>query len=359
MRTGIIGFAGSGKTTLFRILTRGHVAQSGGKRTAVHVGVAHVPDLRVDELAKLYQPKKITYASMEYLDVAALAGESGRDSAFLVQLREVDALVHVVRAFDDPSNPPPSGKLDPRHDAETLDLDLVLYDLEQVSRRVERIEKDLKKKKDPQQEQELVLLGHCREALEAERALREIEFSAEEEKMLTGFQFLSRRPMIYALNLNDSEAGDLAGAAARLGLESIGSKPGTALVPLCGKVEAELAELPESEAAELMEAYGLTESGRDRLIRTTYDLLGWISFLTAGEPECRAWTIRRGMTAAEAAGAIHSDIQRGFIKAEIVDWKDLLAAGSWAAAREAAKLRLEGRDYIVQDGDVILFRHSG
>jgi GTP-binding protein YchF len=359
MRTGIIGLAGTGKTTLFRILTRGHVAQSGGKRAAVHVGVTQVPDARVDKLAELYHPKKITYASMEYLDVAALAGENGRDSAFLVQLREVDALVHVVRAFDDPSNPPPGGKLDPRRDAETLDLDLVLYDLEQVSRRIERIEKDLKKKKDPREEQELVLLGRCREALEAERALREVEFAAEEEKMLTSFQFLSRRPMIYALNLNDDEAGDLAGAASRHGVENLGSKPGTALVALCGKVEAELAELPEEEASELMKAYGLAESGRDRLIRTTYELLGWISFLTAGEPECRAWTIRRGMTAVEAAGAIHSDIQHGFIKAEIVDWRDLLAAGGWAAARDADKLRLEGREYVVQDGDVILFRHSG
>jgi GTP-binding protein YchF len=358
MRTGIIGLAGAGKTTLFRILTRGHAPQ-GAKHGAVHVGVAHVPDKRLEKLAELYKPKKVTYASMEYLDVAALAGESGRDSAFLVQLREVDALVHVVRAFDDPSNPPPSGKLDPRHDIETLDLDLVLYDLEQVTRRVERVERDLKKKKDPKLEMELALLARCRETLEAERALREIEFPAEEQKILTSFQFLSQRPMIYALNLNDSDAGALEGAAKRYGIDTSAARPGTALVPLCGKVEAELAELPEAEAAELMQAYGLTEPGRDRLIRTTYNLLGWFSFLTAGEPECRAWTIRRGMTAVEAAGAIHSDIQRGFIKAEVVNWEDLLATGSWAAAREAGKLRLEGRDYVVQDGDVILFRHSG
>jgi GTP-binding protein YchF len=358
MRTGIIGLAGSGKTTLFRILTRGHAPQ-GAKHGAVHIGVAQVPDARVAKLAELYKPKKITYASMEYLDVAALAGESGRDSAFLVQLREVDALVHVVRAFEDPSNPPPGGKLDPAHDIETLDLDLVLYDLEQVSRRAERVEKDSKKKKDPKLDQELALLKRCREALEGEHGLREIEFTAEEEKMLTGFQFLSRRPMIYALNLNDSDAADLDSAVARHGLGEWAGKPGTALVPICGKVEAELAELPEAEAAELMQAYGLKESGRDRLIRTTYDLLGWFSFLTAGEPECRAWTIRRGMTAFEAAGAIHSDIQRGFIKAEVVNWEDLLATGSFAGARDAGKLRLEGRDYVVQDGDVILFRHSG
>jgi GTP-binding protein YchF len=358
MRTGIIGLAGAGKTTLFRILTRGHAPQ-GAKHGAVHIGVAQVPDPRVAKLAELYKPKKITYASMEYLDVAALAGESGRDSAFLVQLREVDALVHVVRAFEDPTNPPLSGKLDPAHDIETLDLDLVLYDLEQVSRRAERVEKDSKRKKDPKLDQELALLKRCREALEGEHGLREVEFSAEEEKMLTGFQFLSRRPMIYALNLNDSDAADLDAAVARFGLGERARKPGTALVPICGKVEAELAELPEAEAAELMQAYGLKESGRDRLIRTTYDLLGWFSFLTAGEPECRAWTIRRGMTAFEAAGAIHSDIQRGFIKAEVVNWEDLLATGSFAAARDAGKLRLEGRDYVVQDGDVILFRHSG
>lgn len=350
--------AGVGKTTLFRILTRGH-APPAGKHGELHVGVAHVPDARLDKLAALYHPKKVTYASMEYLDVAALAGEAGRDSAYLVGLREVDALVNVVRAFDDPANPPPRGKLDPRRDAETLDLDLVLYDLEQVSRRVERIEKDLKKKKDPKLEHELALLARCRAALEGERGLREIAFSPEEEKLLTSFQFLSRRPMIYAVNLNDSDAGNLDGAAAGYGLDPSTAKPGTAIVPLCGKVEAELAELPESEAAEMMQAYGLAESGRDRLIRATYHLLGWFSFLTAGEPECRAWTIRCGMTAVEAAGAIHSDIQRGFIKAEVVNWEDLLAAGSWASAREAGKLRLEGREYVVRDGDVILFRHSG
>lgn len=358
MRTGIIGLAGVGKTTLFRILTRGHAPQ-GAKPGAVHLGVARVPDPRLEKLAELFHPKKVTHAAMEYLDVAALAGESGRDSAFLVQLREVDALVHVVRAFNDPANPPPGGKLDPHHDVETLDLDLMLYDLEQVTRRLERVEKDLKKKKDPKLERELPLLGQCRQALESERPLRELSFSPEDEKLLTGFQFLTRRPMIYAFNLDDSEAADLAGAAARHGLGSLAGKPGTAVVALCGKVEAELVELPEAEAAELMQAYSLAESGRDRLIRTTYELLGWISFLTAGEPEVRAWTIRRGMTAVEAAGAIHSDIQRGFIKAEVVDWRDLIAAGSWAAAREVGKLRLEGRDYIVQDGDVILFRHSG
>lgn len=358
MRTGIVGLAGAGKTTLFRILTRAQ-AEPAAKHGAIHIGVARVPDPRLEKLAAIFHPKKITYASMEYLDVAALAGEAGRDSAYLVQVREVDALVHVVRAFEDPAHPPAGGKIDPRHDIETVDLDLVIYDLEQISRRIERIEKDLKKKKDPKLEQELVLLARCRMALDAGQPLRQLEFSAEEEKLATGFQFLSRRPMIYALNVDDREAGDLAGAAHRHGLEEVAGKPRTAVVPLCGKVEAELAELPEAEAAELMKAYGLSESGRDRLIRTTYELLGWISFLTAGEPEVRAWTIRRGMTAVEAAGAIHSDIQRGFIKAEVVDWNDLIAAGSWAGAREAGKLRLEGRDYVVREGDVILFRHSG
>lgn len=357
MRTGIVGLGGAGKTTLFRILTRAH-GESAARHAAVHIGVAPVPDPRLEKLAAIFHPKKITHASMEYLDVAALAGEAGRDSAFLVQVREVDALVHVVRAFEDPANPPAGGKLDPRHDIETVDLDLVIYDLEQVGRRVERIEKDLKKKRDPQLDRELELLARCRAALDAGQPLRELDFSAEDEKLAGGFQFLSRRPMIYALNVDDREAADLDGAARRHGLEGIEGKRRTALVPLSGKVEAELAELPDAEAAELMQAYGLAESGRDRLIRTTYDLLGWISFLTGGDPEVRAWTIRRGMTAVEAAGAIHSDIQRGFIKAEVVGWIDLVAAGSWARAREAGKLRLEGRDYVVQDGDVILFRHS-
>jgi hypothetical protein len=203
------------------------------------------------------------------------------------------------------------------------------------------------------------VLTRCRQALEAETPLRELEFTPAEQKMLTGFMFLTQKPMIYVLNLGDEEAADIDRVVEKYKLEKLSTKPQTAVVPFCGKIEAELAELDDAESAEMMKAYGLAESGRDRLIQATYRLLGLISFLTCGEPECRAWTIERGMTAQEAAGAIHSDIQKNFIKADVVNWEDLLKAGSFAAAREKAQVRLEGKEYIVQDGDVILFRHGG
>src|ERR1700684_2835902 len=230
--------------------------------------------------------------------------------------------------------------------------------LEQASKHIERVEKDLKKKKETILEAELQLLTRCRRALEGETPLRELEFKPEEKKMLTGFLFLTRKPMLYVLNLGDDEAQDIDRVVEKYHLEKLASKLRTAVVPFCGKIEAELSELPDAEAAEMMRAYGLAESGRDRLIQASYRLLGLISFLTCGEPECRAWTIERGMNAQKAAGAIHSDIEKNFIKADVVKWQDLLAAGNFCPARERGQVRLEGKEYIVQDGDVILFRHS-
>jgi ribosome-binding ATPase len=244
-------------------------------------------------------------------------------------------------------------------DIESAEIELMLTDLEQASKRMERLEKDLKKRKEPLLETELALLRRCRQALESEQPLRELEFKPEEYKMLNGFMFLTRKPMLYVLNIGDEEAPEIDGIVEKHHLEKLASKPHTAVVPFCGKIEAELSELPDVEAAEMMRAYGLAASGRDRLIQASYRLLGLISFLTCGEPECRAWTIERGMTAQKAAGAIHSDIERGFIKAEVVNWEDLLKAGSFPAARERGQLRLEGKEYVVQEGDVILFRHSG
>ena len=255
--------------------------------------------------------------------------------------------------------PHEGGSLDAMRDIENVEIELILNDLEQASKRMERLEKDIKKKKDPLLETELQLLQRCRKALEAETPLRELEFQPEEKKMLTGFMFLTQKPMLYVLNLGDDEAAEIDRVIEKHHLEKLASKAHTAVVPFCGKIEAELAELSDAEAAEMMSAYGLTESGRDRLIQASYRLLGLISFLTCGEPECRAWTIERGMTAPQAAGAIHSDIERGFIKADVVKWEDLLNAGSFAAAKEKAQVRLEGKEYIVQDGDVMLFRHSG
>ena len=358
MQTGIIGLPQVGKTSLFRILTRAKVEARSAPNQA-HVGIARVPDARVAKLAEVFKPKKITYATIEYVDIGGLQKDREKNSASLVPLREADALAHVVRLFENPAVPHEGGSLDAIRDIVNVDLELILNDLEQASKRMERLEKDIKRKKDPQLEAELQVLTRCRQALEAETPLRELEFMPAEQKMLTGFMFLTQKPMIYVLNLGDEEAADIDRVVQKYKLENLSTKPQTAVVPFCGKIEAELAELEDAEAAEMMKAYGLAESGRDRLIQATYRLLGLISFLTCGEPECRAWTIERGMTAQEAAGAIHSDIQKNFIKADVVNWEDLLKAGSFAAAREKAQVRLEGKEYIVQDGDVILFRHGG
>jgi ribosome-binding ATPase len=267
--------------------------------------------------------------------------------------------MHVVRLFGDPSMPHLAGSLNALRDIESVEIELMLNDLEQAGKRLERVEKDLKKKRDPQAELEKNILERCVKSLEAEKPLRELDLKADEQKMMNGFMFVSRKPMLIALNLGDEDASDMQAAVARLDLSKLEGKARTAIAPFCGKVEAELADLNPAEASELMGAYGLREPGRNRILRATYELLGLISFLTCGEPECRAWTIPRNTSAARAAGAIHSDIEQHFIKAEVVTWQDLLAAGSWAAAREKAKVRLEGKEYIVDDGDVILFRHSG
>ncbi|MGC2420611.1 MAG: redox-regulated ATPase YchF [Candidatus Acidiferrales bacterium] len=358
MQTGIIGLPQTGKTSLFRILTRARVDAHAAPNQA-HVGIARVPDARVAKLAEVFKPKKITYAAIEYVDIGGLQKDREKNSASLVPLREADALAHVVRLFENPAVPHEAGSLDAIRDIVNVDIELILNDLEQASKRIERLEKDLKKKKEPLLEAELQLLMRCRQALEAETPLRELEFKPEELKMLTGFMFLTRKPMLYVLNLGDEEASETGRAVEKYRLEKLATKPRTAIVPFCGKIEAELAELDDAEAAEMMRAYGLAESGRDRLIQASYRLLGLISFLTCGEPECRAWTIERGMTAQKAAGAIHSDIEKNFIKAEVVNWENLLAAGGFPAARERGQVRLEGKEYIVQDGDVILFRHAG
>ncbi|HEV2340838.1 MAG TPA: redox-regulated ATPase YchF [Candidatus Acidoferrales bacterium] len=358
MQTGIIGLAQTGKTSLFHILTGARV-ESKSQPGQAHVGVARVPDARLLKLAELFKPRKLTYATVEYVDIGGLQKDRAKDSASLVPLREANALMHVVRAFENSSMPHPSGSIDVMRDIESVEIELMLNDLEQASRRLERVEKDLKKKKDPVAELERDILARCVKALEAETPLRQLEFKPDEQKMLNGFMFLTRKPMLFALNLGDDDAADMQRAVGKHNLGKLKDKPGTAVVPFCGKVESELVDLSPSEAAELMGAYGLVEPGRDRILRATYQLLGLISFLTCGEPECRAWTIPRGTSAAKAAGAIHSDIEQHFIKAEIVGWQDLLAAGSWSAARERAQVRLEGKEYILEDGDVILFRHSG
>ncbi len=358
MQTGIVGLPQAGKTSLFKILTHAHL-DAKAAHAPTHVGMARVPDPRLDKVAELYRPRKVTHATLQYVDVGGLARDRAKDSPLLTRLREVEALAHVVRVFENPAVPHPSGSIDPLRDVETLELELMLADLDQAARRTERIEKDLKKKKEPALEHELGLLNRCRAAIEAERPLRELEFGAEEQKLLSSFMFLSQKPMLYVLNLGDDEAGEIDTAVERHNLSALAQKPDTGVVPVCGKIEAELADLEDAEAAELLAAYGLRESGLDRLIHATYKVLGLVSFFTCAEAECRSWTVRRGTTALKAAGAVHTDFERGFIKAEVVRWNDLVAAGSLAAARERGRVKLEGKEYVVEDGDVILFRHSG
>jgi ribosome-binding ATPase len=356
MQTGIIGLPQVGKTTLFRILTKAHIDPAkGGQET--RVGVAKVPEPRLAQLATLYNPKKITYATVQYVDLGGMQKERMRES--LASLREVDAIAHVIRVFDDSSVPHAEGTIDPLRDATNLELELILSDLEQIEKRLERLEKDLKKKADKNFELEKTVLEKCKAHLHAEKPLRELPLTAEEKKPIGGFLFLSQRPMLFVLNLGDEEASQLESAVERHKLGALQGRPNTAVVAVCGRLEAELAEMDDKEAAELLASYGLKEPGLNRLIRATYDLMGLTSFFTAGEPEVRAWTIHKGTNAVKAAGAIHSDIEKGFIRAEVVRWDDLLAAGSLGAAREKAQVRLEGKDYIVQEGDVILFRHAG
>jgi hypothetical protein len=355
MQTGIIGLPQVGKTTLFRILTKANVETKGGQ--SAHVGVAKVPEPRLAELAKLYNPKKTTYATVQYVDLPGVQKERMRES--LATLRDVDAIAHVIRVFDDPSVPHSEGSIDPLRDVTNLDLELILSDHEQISKRLERVEKDLKKKKETFLEHEGGVLEKCKAHLEAGKPLRELELTAEERKPISGFLFLSQRPMLYVLNLGDDEAAEMDKAIEKHKLGALQGRPNTAVVAVCGRLEAELVEMDEKEAAELLASYGLREPGLNRMIRATYDLMGLFPFFTAGEPEVRAWTIRKGSTAVKAAGEIHSDIEKGFIRAEVVQCDDLLAAGSIAAAKEKAQVRLEGKEYIVKEGDVILFRHSG
>ena len=360
MKTGIIGLPQVGKTSLFKILTKAHVAERGHNPREAHLGVAKVPDERLDKLSTLYNPKKLVHATVEYSDVAAIGQEALKESAYANNLRTVDALIHVLRAFDEPSIPH-VGEVDPLRDAKNVDFDLVVNDLGQIEKRMERLEKDLKKMKTAELEREFDLLKRAKAHLESERPLREMEMSAEDKKRIRGFMFLSQKPILYVLNVNENTSlgDDLEKAPAKYKLTEYASRPNAGVTAICGRVEAELAEMADEEAGEFLASYGLKESGLVRLIRKSYELLGLISFFTVGEDECRAWTIERGSRAQAAAGAIHSDLEKHFIRAETIHWDQLLDAGSEANARSRGTLRLEGKDYIVQDGDVMHIRHSG
>src|ERR1039458_2902730 len=315
MKTGIIGLPQVGKTSLFKILTKARLEERSHSRQE-HIGVARVPDERLEKLSALYSPKKTTFASVEFVDVAAIGQEALKETAFLASLRQVDALIHVLRAFEDESIPH-VGPIDPLRDIKNVEFDLMVSDLTQIEKRLERLEKDLKKMRTSELEREQALMLPPEPSLEKELPLRELEMTPEEKKLIKGFTFLSQKPILYAVNIGESTTlgDDLNAAVARFNLDEVAQRPNAGATALCGKVEAELAEMDDEEAVDFLASYGLRESGLVRLIRKSYELLGLISFFTAGDDECHAWTIPVGSKAPQAAGAIHSDLEHHFIRA--------------------------------------------
>jgi GTP-binding protein YchF len=357
MKAGILGLSLAGKSTLFQLLTGTPAALPGGRPEA-RVGIARVPDPRVGRLADIFQPKKRTLATVEYVDVPGVAKGEGQALVDLPALRGVDVLVHVVRAFDSDVAPHPEGSNDALRDAKMLELELILADLATVERRLERLEANIKKANKAEDVSERAIFLRLKQALEAEQPLREVALSDEEKGRLRGYALLSGKPMLLVANLGEQEIRGASAWLERSGLLAFAQKPSFAVCAVSAQVEAEMAELSPEDAQAFRDDLGLKEPGLDRVIRSTYELLGLVSFLTAGEDECRAWTIERGTRAQQAAGAIHSDIERGFIRAQVVAFDDLVAAGSLAACRDKGTLRLEGREYPVQDGDVIEFKFN-
>ena len=361
MQIAIVGLAGSGKTTVFNTLTRGHAETGGYGGLQLNVGVVKVPDERLARLATIFRPKKVVQADVTYVDLPAPPSSSeGRVGTeelppeHLARLRDSDALLHVVRAWDDPALPHPSGSVEPRRDIEQLDLEFILADLAMADRRLERLKGSGRHGTAAEREtneREEVILRRLKEALEAGRPIRDEPLAPEEEKAIRGFRFLTQKPVLVLLNVGESDLPRAAELAAEIGTEY---RHQHAMVDaLSARIEMELGELEPDEAAVFMDELGLRESSLDRVIALSYRLLGLVSFLTAGPDEVRAWPIPDGATAVDAAGTIHSDLARGFIRAETVAYEDLLSLGSMADARKAGKLRSEGKTYRVRDGDVL------
>jgi hypothetical protein len=357
MKTAIIGLPMVGKTSLFTILTGAHEAARLGVHEA-RLGVARVPDPRVEALAGAFGSAKVTHATVEYLDFPAISMEALRDPSYLASLRLADALAHVLRVFESDTVPHEIGSLDPLRDLADVETELILSDLVVVEKRLERLEKDRRKIKSADLDHESAVLERARETLEAGTPLRALQLAPEEEKRIRGFQFLSQKPLLVVLNLGEEDAPRLHEIEAEYRAGPLAGRPNTAVTAICGKIEAELAELPPAEAAEYRASYGLPEGGLERLISATYALLGLMSFLTVAETEARAWTVPAGTTALKAAGAIHTDFEQKFIRAEVAPWRSLADCGSYAAAREKGLLRLEGKEYVVKEGDVLLIRHG-
>jgi len=356
----ITGLPYVGKTTVFNLLTGAHASTGAfaGAEAETNIGVAKVPDERVDKLSALFKPKKTTFAEITYRDLglakSATAGE-GVSPKKLGDLRNSDALVHVVRAFTDPSVPHAEGSVDPLRDMATLDLELLFSDHAIVEKRLDGIERELRSAKGPDREakeRELAFLRRAKPALEAETPLRDLEVDPEEQRLIRGYRFLTLMPQLVLVNVDEADVASPDAVLAPL-RDAAGRHGGTAVVAVCAKIEAEIAELPPDEATAFRTELGLADAPLDRVVHATYDLLGLTSFFTTGEDEVRAWTVYKGSTAQQAAGAIHSDLERGFIRAEVIRWDELLKAGSEANARKQGLLRTEGKVYSVSDGDVV------
>ena len=362
MKLGIVGLPNVGKSTMFNSITKAGAECANYPFCTIepNVGVVPVPDERLDELTKMYKPQKTTHAVVEFVDIAGLVkgaskGE-GLGNKFLSHIRETDAIVQVVRCFEDSNVVHVDGSVDPIRDIETINLELIFADIETVNKRLEKAKKNLKANKKYQEE--IDLLEKIKQNLEEGKSARAIDFNEDEQEMVKEMFLLTTKPILYIANISEEQIENAENDELVLKVKEYAAKENTEVIPLCVKIEEELSGLEDEDKKEMLEALGLEESGLDKVIKKSYDLLGLMSFLTAGEPEVRAWTIKKGTKAPQAAGKIHSDIERGFIKAEIVSYDDLMKEGSMVAAKEKGLVRQEGKDYIMQDGDIVLFKFN-
>ncbi len=363
MKLGIVGLPNVGKSTLFNAITKAGAESANYPFCTIdpNVGIVAVPDERLNVLAKMYNPKKITPTAIEFLDIAGLVrgaskGE-GLGNKFLSHIREVDALIHVVRCFDDNDIVHVEGSVDPVRDIETINLELVFSDMEAIEKRIDKTRKQMKSG-DKKYQVELNLLERIKEALDSGKPVRSMEFESDEIDYVEQLFLLTTKPVMYCANVSEDGISSIDQNPYVAKVREIASTEHSEVIVICAKIEEEIAQLEDDEKQLFLDELGLNESGLDKLIKASYKLLGLISYLTAGEPEVRAWTIVKGTKAPQAAGKIHSDFERGFIRAEIVAYNDLIRCGSHTAAKEQGLVRSEGKEYIMQDGDVTLFRFN-